>query len=50
VLRTDGSIALQGDPVRGDAQAAALRAEGVRVEGHRVDMAAVRWDLREALR
>ena len=50
VLRTDGSIALQGDPVRGEAQAAALRAEGLEVIGHRVEMAVARWDLREALR
>jgi methylated-DNA-protein-cysteine methyltransferase-like protein len=43
VLRTDGSIALQGDPTRGPLQAAALRAEGVEVLDHRVDMAAVGW-------
>ncbi len=43
VLRTDGSIALQGDPVRGARQAAALRAEGVAVIDMRVDMPTVRW-------
>lgn len=43
VLRTDGSIALQGDPTRGPLQAAALRAEGIEVHDHQVDMAAVGW-------
>lgn len=43
VLRSDGSIALQGDPARGPEQAARLRAEGVEVTDHRVEMARVRW-------
>jgi methylated-DNA-protein-cysteine methyltransferase-like protein len=43
VLRSDGSIALQGDPTRGPLQAAALRAEGIAVVDFTVDMAAVGW-------
>jgi methylated-DNA-protein-cysteine methyltransferase-like protein len=43
VLRSDGSIALQGDPLRGPMQEACLRAEGVEVVEHRVDMARHGW-------
>lgn len=44
VIRSDGSIALQGDPARGPRQAALLQAEGVAVRDWRVDMARFRWD------
>jgi methylated-DNA-protein-cysteine methyltransferase related protein len=45
VIRSDGSIALQGDPLRGPEQVRRLRAEGIEVSGdHRVDMALYRWD------
>lgn len=43
VIRSDGSIALQGDPNRGPLQAAMLRQEGVHIHDHRVDMARFRW-------
>lgn len=45
VIRSDGSIALQGDPARGPLQARLLMDEGVPVEDHRVDMARARWEL-----
>ena len=44
ILRSDGSIALQGDPARGPRQAERLRAEGVEVIDWRVDMARCCWD------
>jgi methylated-DNA-protein-cysteine methyltransferase-like protein len=43
VLRSDGSIALQGDPGRGPTQVRRLRDEGVDVVDHRVDMGRFRW-------
>lgn len=43
VLRSDGSIALQGDPARGPLQARLLADEGVVVAQHRVDMGRFRW-------
>ena len=43
VLRSDGTIALRGDPIRGPRQAALLRVEGVTVCDYRVDMARFRW-------
>ena len=43
VIRSDGSVALQGDPVRGPTQIALLRAEGVEVQGNQVDMGRYRW-------
>jgi methylated-DNA-protein-cysteine methyltransferase-like protein len=43
VIRSDGSIALQGDPARGPAQHARLVEEGVDVVAHRVDMRRFRW-------
>ena len=44
VLRSNGEIALQGDPFRGQLQEALLRAEDVLVVDHRVDMHQYRWD------
>lgn len=44
VLRSDGTIALQGDPERGPMQARLLQAEGVQVQDFRVDMDRYRWD------
>ncbi len=44
VIRSDGSIALQGDPGRGPLQAELLLEEGVEVRQWRVDMARFRWD------
>ncbi|MCK6505421.1 methylated-DNA--[protein]-cysteine S-methyltransferase [Myxococcota bacterium] len=44
VLRSDGSIAMQGDPDRGPRQAELLTAEGVEVVDGRVDMARWCWD------
>jgi len=43
VIRSDGTIALQGDPSRGPLQVARLLEEGVTVEDHRVDMGRFRW-------
>lgn len=43
VLRSDGTIAMQGDVSRGPTQMAHLTREGVDCSGQRVDMAAVRW-------
>lgn len=43
VIRSDGSVALQGDPVRGPTQIRLLGAEGVEVVGNRVDMGRFRW-------
>ncbi len=47
VVRSDGAIALRGDPVRGPRQARRLRAEGVAVRDWRVDMARHAWRLDE---
>jgi methylated-DNA-protein-cysteine methyltransferase related protein len=45
VIRSDGSVALQGDPLRGPEQARRLAAEGVEAgPDGRVDMALHRWD------
>ena len=44
VIRSDGSIAMQGDPVRGPTQVRLLVADGVEVIGHKVDMGRYRWD------
>lgn len=43
VIRTDGSIALQGDPNRGPLQMVMLREEGIELIDNRVDMARFRW-------
>lgn len=44
VLRSDGSIAMQGEPARGPAQIARLRAEQVPFKRvHIVDMRVARW-------
>ena len=43
VLRSDGSIALQGDPTRGPLQVRLLLDEDVEVASHRVDMGRYRW-------
>ncbi len=43
VLRSDGSIALQGDPERGPRQAELLQAEGVDVVDWRLDMDRYGW-------
>lgn len=43
VIRSDGTIALQGDPARGPLQIAHLRSENVDVVGNRVDMGKARW-------
>ncbi|MEC7946720.1 MAG: MGMT family protein [Myxococcota bacterium] len=43
VLRSDGSIAMQGDPARGPLQARLLMDEGVTVVANRVDMGRFRW-------
>lgn len=44
VIRSDGSIALQGDPSRGPLQEALLRSEGVVVARSRVNLRIYRWD------
>ena len=44
VIRSDGTIAMQGDPTRGPVQIALLREEGVLVERERVNMRQYRWD------
>ena len=44
VIRSDGSLALQGDPDRGPRQAERLREEGVEVVDWRVDMGRFAWD------
>ena len=44
VIRTDGTIALQGDPMRGPEQARLLRQEGIEVDGFAVDMRRWRWE------
>jgi len=49
VIRSDGTIALQGDPTRGPLQIARLRAEAVEVVGNRVDMGRVCWRPRDLL-
>lgn len=43
VIRSDGSVALQGDPARGPEQLRRLAQEGVLPSGDRVDMAQFRW-------
>ena len=45
VIRSDGTIAMQGDPTRGTRQISLLRREGVVVsERGRVDLAVARWE------
>ena len=44
VLRSDGSIAMQGDPSRGPIQLSRLRSETVTFRGRRVDMGICRWE------
>ena len=44
VLRSDGSIAMQGDPSRGPVQLARLRSEAVVFRGAKVDMRCCRWE------
>ena len=44
VLRSDGSIAMQGDPSRGPLQLARLRSEAVAFRGLKVDMGRSRWE------
>jgi methylated-DNA-protein-cysteine methyltransferase-like protein len=45
VIRSDGTIAMQGDPSRGMVQISLLRREGVAVsERGRVHMASARWE------
>jgi len=45
VLRSDGSVAMQGDPERGPEQAARLTAEGVTISpAGRVSMRRFRWE------
>lgn len=44
VCRSNGEIALRGDPVRGSLQERLLREEGVAFAGDKVDMKAHRWD------
>ncbi len=43
VIRSDGSLALQGDPGRGPLQAALLQAEGVELLDWRVEMSRFGW-------
>ena len=43
VIRTDGSIAMQGDMVRGPKQVALLKSESVSFKGQKVDMRRHRW-------
>lgn len=43
VIRSNGHIALQGDPARGMLQRALLEREGVAFLGDRVDMRACGW-------
>ena len=43
VIRSDGSIALQGDPIRGPIQITKLKAEAVAFRGKKVDMTLCRW-------
>lgn len=43
VIRSDGSIARQGDPARGDHQQALLEAEGVALPAGRVPMERFQW-------
>ena len=44
VIRSDGSIALQGDIIRGPLQITKLHAENVIFKGSKVDMQKCRWD------
>ena len=43
VLRSNGSVAMQGDPARGPLQVRLLRDDGVEVIDDRVDMGRFRW-------
>ena len=43
VIRSDGSIALRGDLVRGPQQIRLLKAEGIPFRGQRVDMSKARF-------
>jgi methylated-DNA-protein-cysteine methyltransferase-like protein len=43
VTRSDGSIALAGDPNRGPVQVTRLQGEGFSVQEHRFDMRAHKW-------
>lgn len=45
VIRSNGHLALAGDPARGPLQARLLADEGVELRGDRVDMKRYRWDL-----
>ena len=45
VVRSDGTIAMQGDPSRGMQQIALLRQDGVVVSGRgRIDLVVARWE------
>ena len=44
VLRSNGEIALRGDPVRGQLQERLLKEEGVAFVGDKVDMKTHRWN------
>lgn len=44
VIRSDGSVALQGDPARGPIQEALLRREGIAVVDHHIEMRRHRWE------
>ncbi|MEL6343523.1 MAG: MGMT family protein [Myxococcota bacterium] len=45
VIRSDGTIAMQGDPYRGSEQIALLTAEGVTIsDSGRINMKSFRWD------
>jgi methylated-DNA-protein-cysteine methyltransferase related protein len=48
VIRSSGTIALQGEPGRGLLQRTLLEEEGIVFDGDRVDMARFRWDPRSA--
>lgn len=45
VIRSNGTLALQGDPARGPLQERLLREEGVVVADYKVDMNRFRWEL-----
>lgn len=45
VIRSNGHLALAGDPARGPLQRRLLESEGVEFKNDRVDMARFRWDL-----
>lgn len=44
VPRSDGTVAMQGDPTRGLRQLALLEADGVSLHHQRIDMRTYRWD------